>query len=73
MRRLIYIPIVHSEVDFGSLTHNIRKRYIDRFGLSGWRQRVKGIDAVWEEIRKRILALEIDFCKLKVYQDGLHI
>ncbi len=73
MRRLIYIPIVHSEVDFGSLTHSLRKRYIDRFGLSGWRQRVKGIDALWEEIRRRILALEIDFRKLKVYQDGLPI
>lgn len=75
MRRLIYIPIVHSEVDFGSLTHNLRKRYIDHFGLSGWRQRVKGIDALWEEIRRRILALalEIDFRKLKVYQDGLPI
>jgi len=73
VRRLIYIPIVHSEVDFGSLTHNLRKRYIDRFGLSGWRQRVKGIDALWEEIRRRILALEIDFRKLKVYQDGLPI
>src|SRR3990170_6624785 len=73
MRKLIYVPIVHSEVDFGSLTHNLRKRYIDHFGLSGWRQRVKGIDALWEEIRRRILALEIDFRKLKVYQDGLPI
>lgn len=73
MRRLIYIPIVHSEVDFGSLTHNLRKRYIDRFGLSGWRDRIKGVDAVWEEIRRKVLALEIDFHRVKVYQDGLPI
>ncbi len=71
VRRLIYIPIVHSEVDFGSLTHNLRKRYIDRFGLSGWRDRIKGVDAVWEEIRRKVLDLEIDFHKVKVYQDGL--
>ena len=73
MRRLIYVPIVHSEADFGSLTHSLRKRYIDRFGLSGWRKRSKGIDALWQEIRRRVLALEIDFHKLKVYQDGLPI
>ncbi len=73
MRRLIYVPIVHSEADFGSLTHSLRKRYIDRFGLSGWRERIKGIDALWQEIRRRVLALEIDFPKLKVYQDGLPV
>ena len=73
MRRLIYVPIVHSEADFGSLTHSLRKRYIDRFGLSGWRERVKGTDVLWQEIRRRVLALEIDFHKLKVYQDGLPV
>lgn len=73
MRRLIYVPIVHSEADFGSLTHNLRKRYIDRFGLSGWRERIRGVDALWLEIRRRILALDIDFSKSKVYQDGLPV
>jgi len=73
MRRLIYVPIVHSEADFGSLTHSLRKRYIDRFGLSGWRERIRGIDALWQEIRSRVLALEIDFHKLQVYQDGLPV
>ena len=73
MRRLIYVPIVHSEADFGSLTHSLRKRYIDRFGLSGWCERVRGTDVLWEEIRRRVLALEIDFHKLKVYQDGLPV
>ena len=73
MRKLIYVPIVHSEADFGSLTHNLRKRYIDRFGLSVWRQRVKGVDALWQEIRTKVMALEIDFHKIKVYQDGLPV
>jgi hypothetical protein len=73
MRKLIYVPIVHSEADFGSFTHNLRKRYIDRFGLSVWRQRIKGIDALWQEIRTKVMALEIDFDKLKVYQDGLPV
>ncbi|MBI3060245.1 MAG: hypothetical protein HYY81_13260 [Deltaproteobacteria bacterium] len=73
MRQLIYVPIVHSEVDFGSLTHDLRKRYIDRFGLSGWRQRIRGVDALWQEIRTKVMALEIDFHKLKVYQDGLPV
>lgn len=73
MRRLIYVPIVHSEADFGSLTHSVRKKYIDRFGLSGWRKRLKCVDDFWQEIRKRVLVLEIDFNKLKIYQDGLPI
>src|SRR3990167_7409622 len=73
MRQLIYVPIVHSEADFGSFTHDLRKRYIDRFGLSGWRQRIRGVDALWQEIRTKVMALEIDFHKLKVYQDGLPV
>jgi hypothetical protein len=73
MRRLIYIAIVHSETDLGSLTDALRKRYIDRVGLSGWRERVKGIDALWQEIRRTVLALDIDYQKLKVYQDGLPV
>lgn len=73
MRQLIYVPIVHSEVDFGSLTHDLRKRYIDRFGLSGWRQRIRGVDALWQEIRTKVMTLEIEFHKLKVYQDGLPV
>src|SRR3989304_6362406 len=51
MRRLIYVPIVHSEADFGSLTHSLRKRYIDRFGLSNWRERIKGTDGLWQGVR----------------------
>ena len=73
MRQLIYVPIVHSEADFGSFTHDLRKRYIDRFGLSGWRQRIRGVDALWQEIRTKVMALEIDFHKIKVYQDGLPV
>lgn len=73
MRQLIYVPIVHSEVDFGSLTHDLRKRYIDRFGLSGWRQRIRGVDALWQEIRTKVMAMEIEFHKLKIYQDGLPV
>ncbi len=73
MRRLIYIPIIHSKTDLGSLTDALRKRYIHRVGLSGWRERVEGIDALWKEVRRSVLALAIDYKKLKVYQDGLPV
>ena len=43
-RRLIHIPIIHTEVDMGSLAELLKKKYIQRYGVHKWRHHLKKID-----------------------------
>lgn len=71
MRRLIYIPIIHSEADMGSMAEPLKQQYIQQFGLDRWREHVATVEDMWRGIRDKILALDLDYRKLKIYQDGL--
>ena len=71
MRTLIIVPIVHTPEDLGPHLKEIRKRYIARYGPGRWRQRLRLVEELWEGIRERILALQLDFSKVRLYQDGL--
>ena len=71
MRTLVYVPIVHTPEDFGSHLEEVRESYIARYGFQQWRQHVRMIETLWHTIRQRVLALSVDFKKVRVYQDGL--
>lgn len=72
-RRLIYVPILHSENDMGTLATSMREKYIEKFGETKWREHVEEIDKMWKEIRRKILQLKLSYNKVKIYQDGLPI
>lgn len=71
MRRLIYIPVIHSEEDMGSMAGPLREQYVQKFGINKWRQHVKTIDDMWCGIEKKLYALKLDYKKVNIYQDGL--
>ncbi|MFQ5795154.1 MAG: hypothetical protein ACE5JP_08905 [Candidatus Bipolaricaulia bacterium] len=71
MRQLIYVPILHTPEDMGSLAERLREEYIARIGESEWRQHLEEIDNLWARIREKILAFPLDWKTVKVYQDGL--
>lgn len=73
MRRLIYIPIVHTEADMGSVSEEMKKEYIARYGKSRWFEHLRLIDRLWENIGKRLLAMPLEYGKTRLYQDGLPI
>mgnify|MGYP005849633651 FL=1 len=73
MRKLIYIPIIHTMVDMGSQAETLKKEYLKRYGRQGWSRSRQAINHVWTGIRKRVLALELDFTKVRIYQDGLPV
>lgn len=73
MRRLIYIPIVHTEADMGSVSEEMKKEYIARYGKSRWLEHLRLIDRLWENIGKRLLAMPLEYGKTRLYQDGLPI
>lgn len=71
MRRLIYIPIVHSDADMGSMSESLKEVYMKQYGRQKWTQRTKIVEKIWKEIEKKISLLPLDYAKVKIYQDGL--
>jgi hypothetical protein len=71
MRQLIYVPVIHSEADMGSMAEPLKKEFTDQFGFCGWNEHVKAVEDMWEGIRKRLSSLQLDYSKVRLYQDGL--
>lgn len=73
MRRLIYVPIVHTIVDMGSTAEGLRQESIRRFGAERWAESRRIIDEVWEGIRAKLLGLKLSWERVRIYQDGLPV
>jgi hypothetical protein len=71
MRKLILIPIIHTSVDLGSLSESVKAHYLKRFGPSVWNQREEIVTKLWNDIQAKINVLDIDYKKVRIYQDGL--
>src|SRR3990170_3847708 len=72
-RRLIYIPIIHTEVDMGSLAESLKKEYIKKYGIHKWEQHLKKINDLWTGIEERLNQKNLRYNQVKVYQDGLPV
>ncbi len=73
MRRLIYVPIVHTQVDMGSMQNAVENDYIKKYGKAKWKEHLKAIDKMWSGITKKLEALDLNYKKVKLYQDGLPV
>lgn len=71
MRRLIYVPVVHTEIDMGSLGQQLRQEYIRRYGQQKWEEHKNTVDAMWRGIENKLEELGLDYPRVKLYQDGL--
>jgi hypothetical protein len=73
MRRLIRIPIIHSVVEFGSLAESVRANYAKILDEASWQRRERAIEELWRHIRDKVLALPLDYRRVRIYQDGLPV
>lgn len=73
MRVLIYVPIVHSEVELGSMAGEARRRFEEIFGTAAWERRFASVDAMWEGLQTKLRALPIAWRSTRLYQDGLPV
>lgn len=71
MRRLIYIPVIHNEVEMGSVAFWLKEEYILKFGEEKWEEHLKLIKQMWRWIKTKIKGLKLTYEKLRIYQDGL--
>jgi hypothetical protein len=69
MRTLIYIPIIHSSADLGSIGKDVAKRGKAGLGEDVWKAHTRTVDGFWDIISKYFLT--VDAQGMKVYQDGM--
>lgn len=70
-RRLYWVPIIHTQADLGSLSETVRKLHLRAFGQRQWDRRLQTVEALWQRIREEIMALQLDYSLVRLYQDGL--
>ena len=73
MRELIYVPVIHTEEDMGSMAEPLKQEFIRKYGRAKWKAHVQVVGDLWAGIRRRIDQLRLDPHRLRVYQDGLPI
>lgn len=69
MRTLIYVPIIHSSADLGSVGKDVAARGRSDLGEDFWQTHTEIVDGFWDVIAHYFAAL--DARGLKVYQDGM--
>jgi hypothetical protein len=72
-RKLIYIPIIHTQADMGTLRDDVKKASLKKLGLSGWKRKIALIDKFWTEVEKIIDGLSLPLSRVRIYQDGLPV
>ena len=70
MRKLLCVPIMHTEVDMGSLKESIRSKFSSQ---QRWHRHQQKVDELWDEITQRIMNMNLDYKRVRVYQDGLPV
>ncbi len=70
-RTLIWIPIIHTQVDQGSLSESIRELHIRRLGTERWEQHVRAVEDLWRCIQEDVQSLNLCYTQVRLYQDGL--
>lgn len=71
MRRLIYIPVIHTELEMGSVALWLKEEYILKFGEEKWEEHLKLVKEMWRWIKTKIKGLKLTYEKVRIYQDGL--
>jgi len=69
MRTLIYVPIIHTSADLGSLAKEVSERGIADLGENLWEKHRKTVEGFWDAISNYFDS--IDVSNVKIYQDGM--
>jgi len=69
MRTLIYVPVIHSSADLGSIAKDISKRGIRDLGEEIWTKHRKTVEGFWDTIVDYFDSIDVN--GMKIYQDGM--
>lgn len=72
VKKLLIIPVFHSEAEMGSVKHEMKGISEKTFGREKWERHRKYVKNFWEKVEtsleKRLN--KVDISKVKIYQDG---
>lgn len=71
MRKLFLIRIVHTATDMGTMSNGLMKEGMAKMGKEKWLENQKKIEKFWDDLEKEIDNLDIDYSRVRIYQDGL--
>ncbi|MBU4194874.1 MAG: hypothetical protein KKF66_07760 [Actinobacteria bacterium] len=69
MRKLYYVPTVHTEMDLGSLGTSIGSKGRAIAGEKRWKDHQQTVSRFWDLVADYFMGMDVE--GLKVYQDGL--
>lgn len=69
MRTLIYVPIIHTSADLGSIAQDVTKRGIRHLGEEIWTKHKNTVEGFWDAISRYFDSVDVK--GIKIYQDGL--
>ena len=69
MKKLIYVPIIHTSADLGSLAKDVTKRGIAVLGMDVWEEHIKTVESFWDAITQYFDSMTVTGAK--IYQDGM--
>jgi hypothetical protein len=72
-RKLVYIPIIHTAADMGTLAASIRGKKLSMVGRQGLARNVAAVEKMWDKIERVASRLPLTPGTVRVYQDGLPI
>jgi hypothetical protein len=73
MRKLKYVPIIHTGIEMGSMYGTLKTEYIKRYGKKKWEEHNRTIEDFWRGICERVFELNLEYPKTRLYQDGLPV
>jgi len=69
MRTLIYVPIIHTGADLGSIAEHVAKKGIASLGQELWEKHRKTVEGFWNVISNYFDSMDVN--GVKIYQDGM--
>jgi len=69
MRKLYYVPIIHTRADLGVIGGEAARRGVERLGEDVWTKHVETVSGFWQALEDYFSAF--DAAGVRVYQDGM--
>ncbi len=69
MRTLIYVPVIHTSADLGSIAKEVAKRGIRDLGQELWEKHRRTVEGFWDVVSDYFDSIDVK--GMKIYQDGM--
>jgi pheromone shutdown protein TraB len=69
MRTLIYVPVIHTSADLGSIAKEVAKRGIMDLGQELWEKHRRTVEGFWNVVSDYFDSIDVK--GMKIYQDGM--